>query len=244
MDTTIQTEQQQESEEMLSLRDILDIFVFNWKWFIASIIVCTALGYLYLSSKSNIYQRQAVMLVKDDNGSYGSRRGGTDALMQLNGVMMGTSVENEVYILQSHLLMKEVARNLNLDINYSYKHHLKTIRLYDVKPFTAEFDSVETSLPFSFMVEILGDKARIFDMHHAAAGKENRRCDDQRLHANRCFQGSPSHLYSGKRTVKRAPPCARLDASTVPPYFSTVSRTIARPSPVPPASRERALSTR
>ena len=196
MDTTIQTEQQQESEEMLSLRDILDIFVFNWKWFIASIIVCTALGYLYLSSKSNIYQRQAVMLVKDDNGSYGSRRGGTDALMQLNGVMMGTSVENEVYILQSHLLMKEVARNLNLDINYSYKHHLKTIRLYDVKPFTAEFDSVETSLPFSFMVEILGDKARIFDMHHAAAGKEEIDFDET------VAFGQPVELpYCGKVTL-------------------------------------------
>ena len=104
--TTIHTEQQQESEEMLSLRDILDIFIYNWKWFIVSVIVCLALGYLYLSTMSNIYQRQAVMLVKDDSNNFGAHRAtGTDALMQLNGVMMGTSVENEVYILQSHLLV-------------------------------------------------------------------------------------------------------------------------------------------
>ena len=113
--TTIQTEQQQETESMLSLRDILDIFVYNWKWFVVSAIICVALGRLYLATQPKIYQRQAVMLVKDDDGR-GRRATGNDALMQLNGVMMGTSVENEVYILQSHQLMKEVVRKLKLDI--------------------------------------------------------------------------------------------------------------------------------
>ena len=135
--TTIQTEQQQETESMLSLRDILDIFVYNWKWFVVSAIICVALGRLYLATQPKIYQRQSVMLVKESN-SGGRRATGNEALMQLNGVMMGTSVENEMYILQSHQLMKEVVRKLNLDINYGYHNNLKTLNLYDVKPFNGD----------------------------------------------------------------------------------------------------------
>ena len=92
----------QGSEDMLSLREFLDMFLGNWKWFLFSAILCVALGRLYLATQSYVYQRQAVMLVKDNNGGT-TRRGaiGNDALMQLNGVMMGSSVKNEVYILRT-----------------------------------------------------------------------------------------------------------------------------------------------
>ncbi len=156
----------QSVDDVLSLRDILDIFIYQWKWFALSVIVCLGIAYLYLMTKPNIYQRSAVMLVKDDSGTGNTRtnRGGTDALMQLNGVMMGSSVKNEVYILQSHQLMKEVVRELKLDVNYLYRSRLQTVRLYDVKPFTAQFDSVETQRPFSFKVSISGNNVHITDL--------------------------------------------------------------------------------
>ena len=105
-------------DDTLTLRDILDTFLNNWGWFLFSVILCLALARLYLASKSNVYQRQAVMLVKDDNGAGGSRRSSinTDALMQLNGVLTGSSVKNEVYILHSFQLAREVAKNLQLDV--------------------------------------------------------------------------------------------------------------------------------
>ena len=70
-------------DETLTMRDILDTFLNNWGWFLFSVIVALALSRLYLATKSNVYQRQAVMLVKDDNGSSGGRRSSinTDALM-------------------------------------------------------------------------------------------------------------------------------------------------------------------
>ena len=49
---------------------------------------------------------------------------------------------------------------------------------------------------------------------------------------------------AGQRTVNTDPPSGRLAASTVPPRRFTVSLTMERPNPVPPAARERALSTR
>ena len=154
---------------MLSLRDILDIFVYNWKWFILSVILCLVAGRLYLSTQPKIYKRSAVMLVKDDAGSGTSSsrsRGGTDALMQLNGVMMGSSVKNEVYILQSHQIMKQVVRNLHLDVYYSYRHHFQNRNLYKVRPFTLQLDSadMETLRPYSFQVELNGTRARLSNL--------------------------------------------------------------------------------
>ncbi|MBQ8937759.1 MAG: hypothetical protein IJ066_08590, partial [Bacteroidaceae bacterium] len=166
MEDNQKIQQSQEVDDMLSLRDILDIFIYNWKWFVLSVILCLIAGRLYLYTKPNIYKRSAVMLVKDDSGSTQSSsrsRGGTDALMQLNGVMMGTSVKNEVYILQSHQLMIQVVRDLHLDVYYSYRHHLQTRNLYATRPFTVQFDSidVETLRPYSFDVEIDGTRAHI-----------------------------------------------------------------------------------
>ena len=160
-----------DADDMISLRDVIDIFLFNWKWFILSVIVCLAVGRLYLATKPNIYQRSAVLLVKDDSGTGGSssRTKGTDALLQLNGVMMGSSVKNEVYILQSHQLMMDVVRDLHLDVTYLYKKRFLTHSLYNARPFTAAFDSLETNTPYSFKVKIKGDKAHISDIVY---GKE------------------------------------------------------------------------
>lgn len=153
---------------MMSLRDIVDIFSSHWKWFAASVIICLAVGKVYLDMQPRIYKRSAVMLVKDDGSTSGrASRTGTDALMQLNGVMMGTSVKNEVYILQSHQIMKEVVRQLHLDVTYRYKHRLRTMSLYDVKPFTAQFDSAETQRPFVFRTQIVGDKLRVYEVRTA-----------------------------------------------------------------------------
>ena len=142
-------------EEALTLRDILDTFVGNWVWFFLSVVICIAVAKLYLATKSNIYQRQAVMLVKDDNGQSSGRRSaiGTDALMQLNGVLAGASVKNEVYILHSFQLAQEVAKNLNLDVMYNIRVGLRNVSLYNDRPFTVEFIT-EFEVPATFMLTI------------------------------------------------------------------------------------------
>lgn len=168
-----QHEEWQDTDEMLSLRDIIDIFITHWKWFLLSVVLCLIFGRLYLATKPYIYKRSAVMLVKDDGAAGGrASRGGTDALMQLNGVMMGSSVKNEVYIIQSHQIMKEVVRQLHLDVTYGYKNHLKRINLYEVKPFTVQFDSAEARSSVRFKVELKDGKARLHDFITAAGEVE------------------------------------------------------------------------
>lgn len=163
------------TEEMFSLRDILDTVLDNWKWFLLSVIVCVGLARLYLASRSYIYQRQAVMLVKDDSGSPGGRRSSisTDALMQLNGVLAGTSVKNEVYILHSFQLSKEVAKNLHLDVMYNFKKHLKNISLYKNRPVTVDFLQPFT-VPVTFSMDInSSQECFIHDVKYGVPLKES-----------------------------------------------------------------------
>ena len=163
------------TEEMFSLRDVLDTFLDNWKWFVLSVIVCVGLARLYLASRSYVYQRQAVMLVKDDASGGSSRRSNisTDALMQLNGVLAGTSVKNEVYILHSFQLSKEVARNLHLDVMYNFKKRLKNISLYDNRPVTIDFLQPFTA-PVIFSMDIKSaQECTIHDVKMGSPMKES-----------------------------------------------------------------------
>lgn len=163
------------TEEMFSLRDILDVFLDNWKWFVLSVIVCIGLARLYLASQSYVYQRQAVMLVKDDAGGGSGRRSNisTDALMQLNGVLAGTSVKNEVYILHSFQLSQEVAKNLHLDVMYNFKKRLKNISLYDNRPVTVDFLQPFTA-PVTFSMDIKSaQECSIHDVKMGSPMKES-----------------------------------------------------------------------
>ena len=163
------------TEEMFSLRDILDVFLDNWKWFVLSVIVCIGLARLYLASQSYVYQRQAVMLVKDDAGGSSGRRSNisTDALMQLNGVLAGTSVKNEVYILHSFQLSQEVARNLHLDVMYNFKKGLRNISLYDNRPVSVDFLQPFTA-PVTFSMDIKSaQECSVYDVRMGVPLKES-----------------------------------------------------------------------
>ena len=155
---------------MFSLRDLLDTFLANWKWFLLSAIVCVVLARVYLASQLFVYQRQAVMLVKDDTSGATGRRSAisTDALMQLNGVLAGTSVKNEVYILHSFQLSQEVARNLHLDVLYNYKEHLRNQSLYNERPVTVDFLQPFLA-PVTFKLDI--KSARECHIHDVKMGK-------------------------------------------------------------------------
>ncbi len=147
------------NEETFGLRDILEILANHKIWFFASIVVSLVAARLYLATQSNIYQRQAVLLVKDDNSGPSSRRSNisTDALMQLNGVLTGTSVKNEVYILHSFQLAREVAKDLQLDVTYSVRRGLRNVSLYKNRPISVVFTS-EFTMPASFAFTIDSSK--------------------------------------------------------------------------------------
>lgn len=54
-------------ENVITLRDIVELFLNNWYWFVVSAVACVAMAWVYLSATPPLYQRTAVMLVKGDS---------------------------------------------------------------------------------------------------------------------------------------------------------------------------------
>lgn len=113
-------------------------FITYWGWFALSTVVCVCLGWLYQQKQSRIFQRQAVMLIEDTNGSSSSngfrstsrRNSGMNTLLELNGVSVGDNLKNEIFILSSKRLMQRVVDKLHLEVDYTVKENLHDITLY------------------------------------------------------------------------------------------------------------------
>ena len=49
-----------------SLKDILIKYLYQWKWFIVSLIASLLLGFVYLRYQTSLYEVNATILIKDD----------------------------------------------------------------------------------------------------------------------------------------------------------------------------------
>ena len=129
-------ERSEMNENVLSLRDIVDMVLKNWYWFFLSIILCGAVAVYYLGSTSPTYMRTATVLVKD------TRKGSGSEVTAFNDILGGIgrrSVDNEIHIFQSRHLMEQVVKRYELDIRYTSKSGLRTVDMYGRTPVVIKF---------------------------------------------------------------------------------------------------------
>ena len=55
---------EQEESSFFNFETIYTTLVFNWKWFVLSLIICLGLAAIYLRYTTPIYQANAIMLIK------------------------------------------------------------------------------------------------------------------------------------------------------------------------------------
>lgn len=125
-----------ESGFNITLRDVVELIIANWYWFAISVIVCVSTAYLYTRTLVPVYQRQAVMLVKT-----GGKTANSDisAMLELQGGVTGSGVENEMYILRSHQLVREVVNRLHLDVSYEEDGFFRNTSLFAESPVEVTF---------------------------------------------------------------------------------------------------------
>ena len=152
MELIQETKNEKKNEGGISLRDIVELIFDNWYWIVLSVAICVSVAWIYLARQTPLYKRSAVMLVKSENKS------GNDmsAIMELNGGITGSGVENEIYILQSRQLMREVVERLHLDVTYRVKDWLHYNQLYAESPVRVEFFDAYTA-PVSMKIKPLDE---------------------------------------------------------------------------------------
>lgn len=150
-------------EESINFQQIIGICIVilqkHWMWFVASIVLFVALAYVYTRTQPKVYQRTAVLQIEDNNGTGGAgnrMRSSADMLLELNGVSVGNSLQDETFILQSYRLMERVVERLGLDVSYDTKDGLRPISLFSIRPFNVAFLS-PFSKALSFDVNIIDE---------------------------------------------------------------------------------------
>ena len=126
-----------EETSTLSLQDILIILKANWLFILLSLIVCLALGFLYIKSSPHQYSRSASLLIKNETPMNSAMQ----QLAQFAGDKHAYSddVSNQIIILSTERVVSETVRRLGLDVQYHYRAGLREKDLYKQSPVSIRF---------------------------------------------------------------------------------------------------------
>lgn len=108
---------EQQHEESINLYAIFFKYLAYWPWFVASVIVCLILAFVYLRYQAPVYNVTSAVLIKEDDSSkrgMGAASGALEAMQSLGGLSMSNNFDNEVEILKSRTLIRKVVTQLGL----------------------------------------------------------------------------------------------------------------------------------
>ena len=115
------------------------LLVLNWQWFLLSLIICLSASLLYLRYANPVYAVSCRLLVKDDK----QQRNTSELLasvQDLGFLSNSTGIDNEVEVLQSRILLRDVVKNLKLYAEYKYEGRVKNILVYARQPISVDLD--------------------------------------------------------------------------------------------------------
>ena len=160
---------QKDKSQFFDVKSLFNDYRRHWWWFVISLFLCGALAVVYVKTHNAQYAVCANVLVSDDNtGSFTAMSGMSD--------LFGSSanVEDEVYVISSHSVLRDVARNLGIyKTHYVKKGLLGGYLAYpdfpvDVTAESSLLDTLNTTMTFKVNV----DKDGKADIKMYADGKK------------------------------------------------------------------------
>ena len=125
----------EQSEEQVNIQELLFRYLIHWPWFVISIIICIACAWGYLRLTTPIYNISATVLIKDEKKGGGASMSSDLEKMGLEGFVSSSSnVDNEIEVLRSKSLAREVVNNLRLFVTYMDEDEFPSKELYHTSP--------------------------------------------------------------------------------------------------------------
>ena len=114
----------------IEIREILKPYLRKYYWFVISALLCLVISYLYLKTKTTVYEVSASVLIKDTKSTPGSQD--FAALRDISGFgkIGSNGVENEMELLKSKKMMQKVVQYLNLETTVYQKGKFQNTELY------------------------------------------------------------------------------------------------------------------
>ena len=125
----------EQPEEQVDIQEILFRYLIHWPWFVVSVIICIACAWGYLRLATPVYDITATVLIKDDKKGGGASMSSELEKMGLDGfVSSSNNVDNEIEVLKSKSLAREVVNNLGLFVTYKDEDEFPNRELYRTSP--------------------------------------------------------------------------------------------------------------
>ena len=122
-------------DKEIDIQELLFKYLIHWPWFVGAVIVCLIAAYVYLYIATPVYNISATVLIKDDKkGGNSNNVAGLDELGLSGLITSSQSIDNEIEVLRSKTLVKEVVSYLNLYVTYQDDDQIPSKELYKTSP--------------------------------------------------------------------------------------------------------------
>ena len=123
----------------LNFQTIFAALVLNWQWFLLSLIIFVCGALIYLRYAEPMYEVSARMLIKDE-----TKKRGTNKMLanveDLGFLSNSTGIENEMEVLKSRVLLRDVVKDLKIYTEYRREGRVTTAIVYKDQPFNIDLD--------------------------------------------------------------------------------------------------------
>ena len=140
---------QEEEAPLFDFKQLWMLFVLNWRWFIASVVACVMIAYIYSKFQPNDdVVMNKIQIMGNSTQSGGAAAVGEAVSGALNALPIGlgssiggpSDLETEQELLMSKPLIRKVVKDLGLYAEYRVGNWMRTNVLYKTQPVEVTLD--------------------------------------------------------------------------------------------------------
>ena len=140
-------EAQESKEENIDVKELLFKYLIHWPWFVGAVVACLIAAWVYLYMSTPVYNISATVLIKDDKkGGSAGMLSGLESLGLDGMVSSSQNIDNEIEVLRSKTIVKEVVEDLGLYISYTDKDEFPSRNIYKTSPVQVSLTPQEADL--------------------------------------------------------------------------------------------------
>lgn len=140
-------EAQESKEENIDVKELLFKYLIHWPWFVGTVVACLIAAWVYLYMSTPVYNISATVLIKDDKKGGGAGMSTELENLGLDGLISSSqNIDNEIEVLRSKTIAKEVVEDLGLYISYTDKDEFPSRNIYKTSPVQVSLTPQEADL--------------------------------------------------------------------------------------------------
>ena len=140
-------EAQESKEENIDVKELLFKYLIHWPWFVGAVVACLIAAWVYLYVSTPVYNISATVLIKDDKkGGSAGMLSGLESLGLDGMISSSQNIDNEIEVLRSKTIAKEVVEDLGLYISYVDEDEFPSKNMYKTSPVQVSLTPQEADL--------------------------------------------------------------------------------------------------